>query len=215
MLDHEVADPDRADLAVGEQRLQRAVGLQGPVERRRQRLVQDQQVDLLDAELAGALLEAVQRLVVSVVADPDLGLQEHLERSRLGAVDRLADLALVAVGRGGVDVPVPGVERGADGVAGLVGGRLEDAEAEGGHLRRRCSVSRIGVVVAVMVGSFSLGHRGCRAFSACAVGRTRISLSDTLRGRETAKAMISAMSCGAIDVCLVHLLGGRLGLARG
>jgi hypothetical protein len=34
--------------------------------------VQDQEVDLVDAELAGALLEAVQRLVVSVVADPDV-----------------------------------------------------------------------------------------------------------------------------------------------
>ena len=55
VLDHEVADPDRADLAVSEQRLQGPVGLQGPVERRRQRLVQDQQVDLVDAELAGAL----------------------------------------------------------------------------------------------------------------------------------------------------------------
>ena len=37
-------------------------------------LVQDQQVDLIDAELAGALLETSRRLVVSVVADPDLGL---------------------------------------------------------------------------------------------------------------------------------------------
>jgi hypothetical protein len=42
VLNHEVADPDRADLAVSEQRLQAPVGLQGPVERRRQRLVQDQ-----------------------------------------------------------------------------------------------------------------------------------------------------------------------------
>jgi hypothetical protein len=49
VIDHEVADPDRAVLAVGEQRLQGAVGLHGPVERRRQRLVQDQQVELLDA----------------------------------------------------------------------------------------------------------------------------------------------------------------------
>jgi hypothetical protein len=56
VLDHEVADTDRADLAVSEQRLQGLVGIQGPVERRRQRLVQDQQVDLVDTELAGALL---------------------------------------------------------------------------------------------------------------------------------------------------------------
>jgi hypothetical protein len=63
---HEVADPEGADPAVGEQRLQGAVGLQGPVECRRKRLVQDQQVDLVDAELPGALDEPVQRLVVAV-----------------------------------------------------------------------------------------------------------------------------------------------------
>jgi len=40
--DHEVADPDRAYLAVSEQALQGTVGLQGPVERRWERLVQDQ-----------------------------------------------------------------------------------------------------------------------------------------------------------------------------
>ena len=55
---------------------------QGLVEVRREGLVQDQQVDLVDAELAGALVEAVQGLVVAVVADPDLGLDEDL-----GAVD--------------------------------------------------------------------------------------------------------------------------------
>jgi hypothetical protein len=46
----------------------------------------------------------------------------------------VADLAFVAIGRGGVDVPVPGLEGGVDGVTGLVGGCLEDAEAEGGYL---------------------------------------------------------------------------------
>jgi hypothetical protein len=40
VFDHEVADPDRADLAGSEQRLQGAVGLEGPVKRRRQGLVQ-------------------------------------------------------------------------------------------------------------------------------------------------------------------------------
>jgi len=81
VLDHEVADPDRADLTVSQQTLQRAVCSQGSVERRRQRLVEDQQVDLIDTELAGALLEAVQSFVIPVVTDPDLRLQEDLPPS--------------------------------------------------------------------------------------------------------------------------------------
>jgi hypothetical protein len=78
VLDHEVADPDRADFAVSEQALRGTVSLEGPIECRGQRLVQDQQVDLLGAELAGALLKPVQCLFVAVVADSDLGLQEDL-----------------------------------------------------------------------------------------------------------------------------------------
>jgi hypothetical protein len=72
----------QADLAVSEERLQGTVRLEGPVKRRRQCLVQDQQVDLVDAELAGALLEAVRCLVVSVVADPDLVSRKISGRSR-------------------------------------------------------------------------------------------------------------------------------------
>jgi hypothetical protein len=64
-------------------------------------LVQDQQVELLDAELAGRLVEGVQRGVVAVVGDPDLGFDEDLVASQPGAADRLADLPLVAVCRGG------------------------------------------------------------------------------------------------------------------
>src|SRR4051812_44382783 len=44
------------------------------------------------------------------------------------------------------------------------------------------------------------GRRRWRGYIAWAVGRTRILLSDTLRGRETANAMTSAMSSGRIDV---------------
>jgi hypothetical protein len=76
----------------------------------------------------------VQRLVVAVVGDPDLGLEEDVGAVEAGGADRVADLALVAVGGGGVDVAVAGVERCADGVARLVGRRLEDAEAESGQL---------------------------------------------------------------------------------
>jgi hypothetical protein len=96
--------------------------------------MEDQQVDLLDAQLSGALVERMQRLVISVVADPDLCFHEHVGAVKAGAVDRLADLALVAVGGGGVDVPIPGVECSAHGVTGLVGGCLEDTEAEGRQL---------------------------------------------------------------------------------
>jgi hypothetical protein len=78
VVDHEVADADGADLAVGQERLQAAIGLKRSLEGRGQRLVQDEQVDLLDAELARALLEAVQRLVVAVVGDPDLRLDEDV-----------------------------------------------------------------------------------------------------------------------------------------
>lgn len=91
---------------VGQELLQRLVGADRASELAGQRLVQDQQVDLLDAELAGTLVERVQRLVVSEVADPHLGLDEHRRPVQTGAADRLPDLALIAVGRGGVDVAV-------------------------------------------------------------------------------------------------------------
>jgi hypothetical protein len=69
--------------------------------------VQDQQVDLIDTELAGALGEAAQGQVVAVVADPDLGLQEHLRPVQTRGGDGFADLPLVAVRGGGVDVAIP------------------------------------------------------------------------------------------------------------
>jgi hypothetical protein len=133
VLDHEIADPDGTDLAVGEQGFQSAVGFQGSIERRRQRLVQEQQVDLVDAKLAGALLKAMQRFVVAVVADPDLRLQEDLRSTDVRVVHGLADLALVAVGSGGVDEAVSGIERCPDRIARLVGWRLEHTEPEGWH----------------------------------------------------------------------------------
>ena len=109
--------------------------LERRLEVRGQGLVQDQQVDLVDAELAGALLEAVQRLVVAVVADPDLGLEEDLGAVQPGVADRLADLPFVAVCGGGVDVPVARGQGGRHGRPGLVRGGLEDPETDGrqGH----------------------------------------------------------------------------------
>jgi hypothetical protein len=65
--------------------------------------MQDQQVELVDAKLAGALVEGVQRGVVAVVADPDLRLDEDVIAGDARAADALADFALVAV-RGGVSI---------------------------------------------------------------------------------------------------------------
>ena len=111
VVGHEVADADGADLAVGEQRLERPVSVDGQVEPAGQRLVEDEQVDLVDAELAGALVERVEGLVVAVVADPHLGLDEHVVAVDAAAADGVADAALVAVGGGGVDVAVADTQR--------------------------------------------------------------------------------------------------------
>jgi hypothetical protein len=94
---------------------------------------QDEQVDLVGAQLAGALVEAVQGLVVAVVADPDLGFQEDLGPVDARGADRLADLAFVAVRRRGVDVPVTGRERRRHRGPGLIWWGLEDTEPDGGH----------------------------------------------------------------------------------
>jgi len=71
-------------------------------------LVQDQQVELLDAELPDGLFERVQGLIKPVVGDPDLGLDEDLVAGEPTATDGLADLALVAISRSCVDVSVAG-----------------------------------------------------------------------------------------------------------
>lgn len=78
VMRQEAAHADRPDAAVREEGLEGAVGLDRALEVLRHRLVQDQHVDPIDAELRGTLLEGVQRLVVAVVADPHLGLEHHV-----------------------------------------------------------------------------------------------------------------------------------------
>jgi hypothetical protein len=69
----------------------------------------------------------VQRLVIAIVADPDLGLQEDLRALQPGTVHRFSNLPLVAVGRCGVDVPVAGGERRLDRRPRLIRWCLEHA----------------------------------------------------------------------------------------
>src|SRR4051812_49866195 len=87
MIGHEVADAYGVNLAVGKQLLQRLVGLHSAVESARKRLVQDQQVDLVDAELGRALVEGVERGVVAVIADPDLCFDEDLAAIKTRSAD--------------------------------------------------------------------------------------------------------------------------------
>ena len=76
-----------------------------------------------------------QRLVVPLVGVPALGRDEDVLPVQAGLGDRLADRALVAVRRRGVDMAVADLERGRDGGPGLVLGHQEDAEADLRDLR--------------------------------------------------------------------------------
>lgn len=68
--------------------------------------MEDEQVDLVDPELGGALVEGVEGFVVAVVADPHLGLDEDVGPVDVGSPDGFADLALVAVASSVAEVPL-------------------------------------------------------------------------------------------------------------
>ena len=93
--------------------------------------MEDQQVDLIDAELARTLLETMQSLVVSVVTDPDLGLDKDLRSLKARVPDSLAHLPLVAVRRGRVHMLVAVRERRLDRGPRLLRRRLKDPKTKG------------------------------------------------------------------------------------
>jgi hypothetical protein len=141
MIGHEVADPGRPHPTVGEQCLQRAVRLQCQVEPGGQRLVQDQQIDPVDAELAGTLVEGVQGRLVAVVTDPDLGLDEHLGPVHTGATNSLARLALVAVRGRGVDVAIGPVRTAVSTASAVSTGGVWKTPKPSAGISPRCSTS--------------------------------------------------------------------------
>ncbi len=95
--------------------------------------MKDEHVDLLDAQLAGTLFKAVQRLLIAVVVDPDLGLDENLRPLDPRSPDRLSHAAFVSIRRGGVDMAVTDAQRFSDRCLGLIGWRLEHAKSQRGH----------------------------------------------------------------------------------
>src|SRR5699024_3685441 len=118
---------------IGHQLLQRLVRTNRPLEVGGQRLVQQQQIDLLNTQFPSRLIKAVQRLVVAVVGDPQLGLDEDLGAVQARLLDALADLALVAIGGCGIDQTVANAQGLSDCGDGLLRRGLEDAEAQRGH----------------------------------------------------------------------------------
>ena len=75
---HEVCDADCARAAGGQHLLDRLVCADGVVELARHRVVQQEEVDVVDAEPPQAAVEADECLVVAVVVDPELGDDQPL-----------------------------------------------------------------------------------------------------------------------------------------
>lgn len=93
------------------------------------------EVDVVDAELGEGVVEGRGDALVVVVEE--LGGEPDLVARHARRLDAGADLGLVAVGRGRVDVAVTGLERGLDSRLHLVRLRLPGAEADGGDLVAR------------------------------------------------------------------------------
>jgi hypothetical protein len=101
--------------------------------------MQDEQVELVDAELMSALVERMERGVVAVVADPDLRLDEHVVAGDARAADAFADLKLVEVRSGRVDVAVTDAEGLLDHGGRDIGGVWKTPSPMAG-ISTRCSV---------------------------------------------------------------------------
>jgi hypothetical protein len=88
------------------------------------------EVDVIHLELVEAGLERPRRGVIAMVGVEALRRDEELGAVQPRRADGLADLRLVAVGLGGVDVAVADLDRGQDVPGRLLRRDLEDADAE-------------------------------------------------------------------------------------
>jgi len=88
------------------------------------------QVQVVEAQRLQRLVECLAGVVGPVGVVAQLACDEHLAAVQIGPPDRLADLLLVAVHLGRVDVPIAGLQRGADGGHGVLRLDQEYAEAE-------------------------------------------------------------------------------------
>ncbi len=135
VLDAEVGDADRARAPFLVDAFEGTPGVDEAVFARH-RPVDQVEVDVVEAEAAETGLEGRQSRVVTLLGVPELGRDEDVLAGDARGRDRGADALLVAVGPGGVDVAVAGIERLFDHLLRVLGRHLEDAEPELGDLRR-------------------------------------------------------------------------------
>ena len=112
MLDLEVRDADRAGAPVPGELLERSPGRDVPVRvLTRARPVDEEQVDVVEAQGLERAREAPAGIVGTVVPVVQLGRHEHLVAGEARGGDRLADAGLVAVHLRRVHVPVADLQR--------------------------------------------------------------------------------------------------------
>ncbi len=97
---------------------------------RRQRPVNQEQVDIVEAERLERAVESATGVVGPVKAVVELARDEHVAAVDTGAADALPDTCLVLVHLRGVDVAVADIQRRPDGIGGFAGVDLEYAEAQ-------------------------------------------------------------------------------------
>lgn len=155
VLDAKVADTEVPDLARVHQLLHLPPGVHKVPVRvmllqilriRAGRPVHEVQVDVVGAQVLERALEGLRSAlvpgVVELGGEPDF-LARHARRP-----DALADLLLVAIGKGSVNVAVASPEGGLDGLLDLTGLGLPCSEADGGDLGAR--VELVGLAKGVV-----------------------------------------------------------------
>ena len=120
-------------MAVRKQLLGSLVGGKSLLEFRRDRPVQEVQVEVIKAKLANAGVEGAERLVVAEIGDAQLRGDEKILARDSAAEDALTDLCLVVVAGCRVDQPVSGHEGSAHCLGGLGGGDCECTEPQCRH----------------------------------------------------------------------------------
>jgi hypothetical protein len=127
----EVRDTDVAGATVGCELLQRFPrGDEVAVVAGRERPVDEKEVHVVGSEIAERRVERLPRIVGLVETVVELAGDEDRFTVDAGVADTFADLLLVSVHLGGVDVAVADLEGRFDGLSRLLGIDLEHAEAE-------------------------------------------------------------------------------------